>query len=108
MARVMMACAVPRCPRPAAYRGRCEAHRQNTTARGYGASHQDQRAAALPGARCVACGCSEQLNLDHRLPALMGGSDRWANKRWLCACAEHTCHQRLGRRRDRPLFRRPR
>ncbi len=31
----------------------------------------------------------------------LGGSQHPSNKRWLCRCAEHRCHDRLGARRDR-------
>ena len=99
------ACAEPRCPGRAVYRGRCERHRPltTTTARGYGATHQRERAAALPGAKCEACGCTRNLQRDHRIPTTLGGSEHPSNKRWLCRCPEHGCHDRVGMRRDTPV-----
>lgn len=94
-------CTIPGCPRPAAQRGRCSAHAQTTTQRGYGIPHQRERAAALPGAACEACGCRQNLQRDHRDPFLRGmAREASANKRWLCSCTEHACHQRLGVRTD--------
>lgn len=94
-------CTVPACPDRAVERGRCAAHRQTQAERGYGAEHQAERAAALPGARCASCGCSSNLQRDHVVPVSMGGSQDSSNKRWLCRCPEHGCHDRLGVRRDR-------
>lgn len=91
-------CAIPHCPNPALSSGRCQFHRLTTTARGYGAAHQRERTAALPGARCAACGSATQLERDHIVPRSLGGGDEPANKRWLC----RACHHRLGARRDRP------
>jgi hypothetical protein len=82
-------------------RGYCERHRRTTTQRGYGASHQRERAVALPGATCAACGCSRQLQRDHIVPRSIGGSDDASNKRWLCDCPEHRCHSRLGSKSNR-------
>jgi len=84
------------------YRGRCELHRETTTQRGYGSDHQRERAAALPGAKCQACGCTRNLQRDHRVPSSLGGSRHPSNKRWLCRCSDHRCHDRIGLRRDRP------
>lgn len=90
-------CLSPRCPYLAVHRGYCQRHRQSTTARSYGAEHQRERAAALPGARCEACGSTRDLQRDHILPASLGGSQHPSNKRWLCS----VCHGRIGVRRDR-------
>lgn len=92
------------CGRPVAktYRGRCDLHRQTTTQRGYGSEHQGERAAALPGAKCQACGCTRNLQRDHRVPSSLGGTQHPSNKRWLCRCSDHRCHDRIGLRRDRP------
>jgi 5-methylcytosine-specific restriction endonuclease McrA len=97
---VNTACLTPLCPRFAVPggRGRCAVHRQTTAQRGYGREHQAERRAALPGARCSACGCTRNLQRDHVVPTTLGGSQAPANKRWLCACAEHGCHGRVGRR----------
>lgn len=57
------------------------------------------------GARCSACGCSSHLERDHVNPTIPVGDPRReapANKRWLCRCPEHGCHDRIGARRDRP------
>jgi hypothetical protein len=99
------ACLEPRCPNRAVPggRGRCEEHRQNTTERGYGTAHQRERRAALPGARCESCGCTDLscLQRDHRVPVGLGGPEIASNKRWLCRSANHRCHDRIGLRRDR-------
>ncbi len=89
-------CQEPRCPYLAFHRGRCAVHRQTTTQRGYGAGHQQERAAALPGARCGRCGCTVNLHRDHRVPRSLGGIEHPSNKRWLCDCVEHRCHSRFG------------
>jgi hypothetical protein len=96
----LAACIEPRCPGRAVPggRGRCVYHRRTTAGRGYGRPHQLERAAALPGARCEACGCGRSLQRDHRIPVSLGGTDAPSNKRWLCACPEHQCHARLGLR----------
>jgi hypothetical protein len=94
-------CVVRGCALPVVSRGRCPLHRATTTQRGYGIDHQRERSAALPGARCEACGCSLHLERDHRVPGSLGGSQCPANKRWLCRCPEHRCHDRLGVRKDR-------
>ncbi|HEX5012703.1 MAG TPA: hypothetical protein VFV72_00995, partial [Candidatus Limnocylindrales bacterium] len=62
------ACSEPGCPDAAVDRGRCARHRRTTTERGYGREHQLDRAAALPGAKCEACGCTRNLQRDHRIP----------------------------------------
>jgi len=98
----MSSCAIARCPRPAQVRGRCPRHHLTTTARGYGAAHQRERAAGESGARCVACGCMCNLQRDHIIPLSAGGTEHPINKRWLCRCSEHRCHDRFGARRDRP------
>jgi hypothetical protein len=98
------ACVEQPCPNPAVDRGRCEVHRQSTTERGYGTVHQTEARAARPGARCEGCGCTSNLQRDHRIPTSLGGSQDPSNKRWLCGCPEHGCHARLGVRRDRPVF----
>jgi len=90
------ACLEPRCPDGAAERGYCARHRRTTTQRGYGIGHQRERTAALPGARCEACGCNRNLQRDHRIPTTLGGDEHPGNKRWLCRCPEHGCHDRLG------------
>jgi hypothetical protein len=59
---VPVACAMPRCPRAAVYRGRCDVHRQTTSERGYGAPHQDARARlerSIPSP-CGYCGVTVQ------------------------------------------------
>lgn len=92
-----VACSVARCPDTAVARGRCERHQRTTTERGYGAAHQRERRAALPGARCEGCGCSSNLQRDHVDPTLTGPArEAPRNKRWLCRCPEHLCHDRLG------------
>lgn len=97
------ACREQPCPHPAVDRGRCSIHARTTTGRGYGFAHQAERAAALPGAKCEGCGCSRNLQRDHRDPTLTGPArEAPANKRWLCRCPEHGCHDRLGVRSDRP------
>lgn len=96
-----VACSEAGCPDAAVDRGRCARHRLSTTARGYGRGHQVDRAAALPGAKCEACGCTKNLQRDHRIPRSLGGPEIPSNKRWLCACPEHGCHARVGMRRDR-------
>ena len=40
---VPVACSEPRCPGFAVHRGKCERHRQTTTERGYGRTHQQAR-----------------------------------------------------------------
>jgi hypothetical protein len=98
------ACREQPCPRPAVERGRCAVHRQTMSERGYGVEHQAERRAALPGARCESCGCdggTRGLQRDHRVPASMGGGQDSSNKRWLCRCPEHRCHDRVGARVDR-------
>jgi hypothetical protein len=94
-------CLEPGCPGRAVHRGYCERHRRTTTERGYGSAHQRERAAALPGAICEACGCTRNLQRDHRIPISLGGDERASNKRWLCRCPEHGCHDRLGMRSDK-------
>ena len=76
-------------------------HQQTNTERGYGLEHQRERKAALPGATCEGCGCTRNLQRDHRTPVSLGGSQASTNKRWLCSCPEHGCHARLGVRSDR-------
>jgi hypothetical protein len=95
------ACLEPRCPGFAVARGRCALHRQTEEQRGYGRAHRVERGAALLGARCEACGCTRNLQRDHVVPVSLGGSQRSSNKRWLCRCPEHRCHDRIGVRRDR-------
>jgi hypothetical protein len=101
---VRTACASPRCPAFAVPggRGRCAVHRETTSQRGYGAQHRRERTAALPGARCERCGCTLNLQRDHVVPVSMGGSQAPSNKRWLCRCPGHACHDAVGMRRDRP------
>lgn len=93
-------CAEPGCPERAVARGLCPRHRKTTSARGYGTAHQRERAAALPGARCEACGCTRNLQRDHRVPVSLGGAEDPSNKRWLCSCSEHACHAKFGVRAD--------
>ena len=93
-----VACSQPGCPDLAIERGRCARHRRTTSERGYGRDHQLERLAALPGARCEGCGCTANLQRDHRIPASLGGPEIRSNKRWLCSCVEHGCHARLGLR----------
>ena len=95
------ACSEPLCPHPAVDRGRCDLHQRTTSERGYGTEHQREAAAARPGAKCEACGCTRNLERDHRIPTSLGGSQASVNKRWLCRCPEHGCHDRLGVRSDR-------
>jgi 5-methylcytosine-specific restriction endonuclease McrA len=64
--------------------------------RGYGTEHQAERRAALPGARCEACGETRNLERDHILPVSLGGSQAPSNKRWLC----RRCHNRIGLKRN--------
>ena len=90
------ACLMPGCPGYAVDRGRCAQHRRTTSQRGYGPAHQRDRRAALPGAHCEACGCTRHLHRDHRVPRSLGGREEPSNKRWLCNCPEHRCHDRLG------------
>ena len=94
-------CSVPRCPSFAVHRSRCQAHRLSDADRGLGAEHRRDRRINRPGATCEACGCSGILQRDHRVPASMGGSEAPSNKRWLCRCPEHGCHDRIGVRIDR-------
>lgn len=97
--RASRVCAVTRCPQRAIARGLCAAHRKTTSQRGYGLSHQAEREAALPGARCENCGCISHLQRDHRDPTLTGRlREAPGNKRWLCDCEGHRCHSRLGMR----------
>jgi len=97
-----VACSEPGCPDPAIDRGRCGRHRRSEAERGYGRVHRAQRRDGRPTATCSACGCTDNLQLDHRIPASLGGGDELVNKRWLCRCPEHGCHDRLGVRSDRP------
>jgi 5-methylcytosine-specific restriction endonuclease McrA len=90
------ACVVAGCPGYAVERGRCARHRRTTAQRGYGIEHRRERAAALPGARCEACGSTRGLQRDHVVPVSLGGSQARENKRWLCAA----CHARHGLRSD--------
>lgn len=102
---VPVACSFPRCPDRAVPngRGRCERHKRSEIERGYGTPHKHERRAALPGARCAACGCTSNLERDHKDPTLRGPDrEGAANKRWLCRCPEHGCHDRYGARSDRP------
>ena len=92
----MTICSLPGCPEFAVDRGRCETHRLTDAQRGYGRAHRQDRAANRAGAKCEACGCTRNLQRDHRVPRSMGGGEDPANKRWLCACPEHGCHDRLG------------
>ena len=97
----MPACLEPRCPGRAVPggRGRCAAHRLTDAERGNGAAHRRERRAALPGARCEACGATVDLQRDHRIPHSLGGSDSDpANKRWLCRAH----HAAIGLRKDTP------
>jgi hypothetical protein len=96
------ACSVSRCPYMAVPggRGRCARHRLTEAERGYGRAHRIDRAVHRPGAYCEACGCTRNLQRDHRIPHSLGGGEEPANKRWLCRCPEHRCHDRLGVRRD--------
>lgn len=96
------ACLMPGCPGIAVDRGRCGKHRRTTTERGYGTEHQLERAAALPGASCEArdelgraCGCTTELQRDHVIPTTLGLDRR---RRWLCNCASHRHHDRIGLR----------
>jgi hypothetical protein len=95
------ACLEPGCSGAAVERGRCRRHRRTTSGRGYGTEHERERRAALPGARCERCGCTRNLQRDHRIPVSLGGSQAPANKRWLCRCPEHRCHDLVGLRSDR-------
>ena len=104
---VPTACLEPRCPYPAipGGRGRCQRHRRTEAQRGYGPAHRLERRAALPGARCVACGCTDVrcLQRDHVIPHSLGGSDSDPrNRRWLCRSERHHCHDVYGARSDRP------
>jgi 5-methylcytosine-specific restriction endonuclease McrA len=94
------ACTQQPCPHPAVARGRCAIHQRTTSQRGYGTDHQVERRAALPGARCERCGCTRNLQRDHRIPTTLGGSQASSNKRWLCRCPEHRCHDVVGLRSD--------
>ena len=86
------ACLVPGCPARAVERGRCLAHRQTTSERGYGTVHQREARGARPGASCVRCGSTTNLQRSHRVPTSLGGSQDPANKEWLCG----DCHARFG------------
>jgi 5-methylcytosine-specific restriction endonuclease McrA len=91
-----VACVEQPCPRPAEDRGRCAVHRQSTTERGYGSVHQAEARAARPGARCVVCGSTTNLQRGHRIPTSLGGSQANSNKEWMCG----DCHPKFGLRRD--------
>lgn len=86
------ACSTPGCPGRAVDRGRCPSCRQTTTERGYGAEHQAEARSARNGAQCEACGSTDNLQRDHRIPTSLGGSQVASNKRWLCV----DCHGAVG------------
>lgn len=92
------ACLEPRCPGRAMHRGYCDAHRRSEAQRGYGAGHRRDRVASRPGASCERCGCTENLQRDHRVPVSLGGGEDPGNKRWLCRCPAHGCHDAVGLR----------
>jgi len=94
----MTVCTLHGCPNPAVSggRGRCAVHRLSEAERGYGREHRRDRAVNRAGASCESCGCTQNLQRDHRIPHSMGGGEEPANKRWLCACPDHRCHARVG------------
>jgi hypothetical protein len=99
---IAAACSTPRCPGRAVPngRGKCARHKLSEAERGYGRAHRLDRKVNRPGAKCEACGCTNNLQRDHRVPVSMGGTEAASNKRWLCRCKEHGCHDRVGMRRD--------
>lgn len=87
----MIACAMPRCPRPGHYPRRCDVHRQSTAQRGYGREWQRARRAGLEAA-CERCASTFDLTVDHIVPRSLGGSDAPSNLRTLC----RSCHATIG------------
>jgi hypothetical protein len=77
-------------------RGYCDVHRKTEEERGYGRAHRLDRKVNRSGAKCERCGCTVNLQRDHRVPHSMGGGEEPSNKRWLCRCSEHRCHDVVG------------
>lgn len=85
-------CLLSGCPQYAVHRGRCAAHRESTTERGYGAGHQEARA-ALAATLPAPCGygCGSTLTADAAWVAahVVDGD---ASAGWVAACV--TCNER--------------